>query len=275
MSTKGITRDEYMSRLRRFRIENPTLEDMAAICPHLTPEQAVRAFTGVKVRAFTGVKEEGNYVACPPVLVKRGFQIFSFYKYPPALNWSYASRTLQSYKDGQKHGDVFLQYTYMEEAMAYGEQHWGDELVLDNWVDYCEIYVQDPSDLDNRDRPKTKAVVYFVINRDLNALINDHGKPESEQYDEAIVKATLNIFEARELKGGRGGYTLFNCAYCGEGLNLTCCPGCGHHFKDDRFLSGGSSPLPPKLVKLLRESGHAFHIDPSEAWKRERARQQR
>lgn len=271
-----ITREEYMTRLRRLPIKNPTPEDMAIVCPHLTPEQAVEAFTS----------EEGNgYVACPPVLIKNGFQVVLFGEgwedkvwgktYPPALRSAFASRTLKSYKDGKPHGDVFTKSQYMDEAMVYAAKRWEDHLILDDWVSCINFYVQDPSDLNERQSPKTKAVVYVTTNRGWSDIINDHSKPESQMIDEALVIVTLDPFEGCEIKGGRGSYTESNCAYCGAGLGLTGCNGCGFSFSDDHMRCGWSTPLPSKIVALLEEHGHVFKKDPHEAWAKERERWQR
>lgn len=234
-----ITREEYIARLKKLPIENPTPEDMAFVCPHLTLEQAVEAFTS---------EESSGYVACPSVLIKNGFQIVCLSKgfederfgetYPPTLSSAFAGRTLSSYKDGKPHGDVFTKYRCMDEAMLYAAMDWGKHLILDDWVSYIVFYVQDPSDLNERQSPKTKAVVYATTKREWNDIINDHSKPKSQVINEALVIVTLDPFEGHEIKGGRGGYTEFNCAYCGAGLGLTGCDGCGFKFRDDHARSG-------------------------------------
>ncbi len=283
-----MNRAEYRSLLGQLPIKNPTAEDMARLCPHLTQEQAVEAFT-------TG----SGYVACPPLRIRGAFQIISYRKewvekvkisrvkdgeedasvtgnknHPPRLQYAYASRTVRSYADGKPHGDLLTEYQYMKEAMAFAEANWGDELILDDWESVVSFYVQDPTDLVNdryhRDYPRTKAVLYVTLSRDLNKIINDHSKPESVLFDEAIAQMTLDDHVWNELKGGRGGFTEFNCAHCGAGLLLSSCTGCGHRFRDDHFRSGWHTPLSPKMVAFLRESGHEFAIDPEVAWEKER-----
>jgi len=278
-----ITRGGYLDRLRNLPIENPTPEDMATICPHLTLEQAVAAFT---------TKEHSNYVACPPIKIKGAFQIVSLSEewveevkvhrqgdpnvvegkktHPPALRYAFACRTPASYANGKSHEDAFTEYAHMEEAIAYAEENWGDELILDDWIDYVRMYVQDPSDLDECESPKTKAVVHLTTYRGWNTIINDHGKPESVVINDAIAVMTLDPFEAYEVKGGRGGYTEFNCAYCGGGLGLNHCHSCGQQFRDDYFRCGWYTPIPQKIVELLEESGHIFQMDPMIARRRER-----
>lgn len=268
-----VTREEYLERLGNLPIKNPTREDMMAICPHLSEEQVVAV--------FTPEKEGGSaYVACPPIRIRGGFQVVAFYSgwedrhtdeiHPPALRHAFTGRTLQSYADGKSHGDIFGEYPHMEEAIAYAEEHWGDQLILDDWVGFAKIYMQDPSDLDARGYPKTKAVVHFTTNRGWNEIVNDRSQPQSVLLDNAIVVATLNPFEGNELKGGRGGaIDSFNCAYCGGGLFLDHCNGCEQRFRDDHFRSGWSTPLPPKIVELFEGAGHVFQIDPAIARQKE------
>lgn len=281
---------EYRSILGRLPIKCPTPEDMAMLCPHLTEKQAVRAFTS------------GNgYVACPPLRVRHGFQIVTYSaewveqitasrvnegeidasvtgtkNHPAQLRWSYAGRTRKSYADGKSHGDLFTHYKQMDRAMKFAEDNWGDELILDDWTDVLIIYVQDPTDLVNdryhHDYPRTKAALGVMLNRPLNDIKNDYSKPESVLFDEAIAELTVDPHIWHELKGGRGQYTDFNCAYCGAGLSLAACTGCHNSFRDDGMRCGWSTPLSPKMVAFLREHGHEFGIDPEVAWTAERER---
>lgn len=270
-----MTKEEYRSILGRLPIKSPTPEDMSMLCPHLKPEDAVKAFT-------KGI----GYVACPPLVVRDSFQIISYRKewmetvkvsrvkddvedasvsgvknHPARLEWSYAGRSSSTYLN-------------MDEAMKFAEDNWGDQLILDTWKSVVEIYVQDPTDLVNdryhTDYPRTKAILRLMLGRDFNTIINDHTKPCSELLDDAIVAMTLDEVEWHEYKGGRGGYTEFNCANCGAGLSLTGCPGCGHRFGDDQFRCGWYTPLSRKMIAFLQASGHHFPVDPEIALSKER-----
>lgn len=280
---------EYRSLLGQLPIKSPTLQDMARLCPHLTADEAAEAFT-----------TDSGYVACPPLRIRHGFEIVSYHKewveeisvlrvkdgiqdvsvtgtknHPARLDWSYASRTRESYADGKSHGDAFSLYKHMDKAMKFAEDNWGDELILDDWVSVVEIYVQDPTDLVNdryhQDYPRTKAILRVALGRDFDAIIHDRSKPQSELFDEAISQMTLDHVVWHELKGGRGGYMEFNCAHCGAGLSLSSCTGCGHRFCDDQFRCGWSTPLSRKMVAFLRDNGHVFKVDPEVAWARERS----
>jgi hypothetical protein len=257
---------------------------MAMLCPHLTEQEAVKAF-----------KSGNGSVACPSIHVYQAFQVVSYHaeyveeikewrketrvvvgqkNHPAMLRRAFASRTEKSYADGMSHGDLFHRYPAMFQAMSFAEHNWGSELVLDNWVDVGQIYVQDPTDLVNdayhHNDPRTKAALYITLNRGRNKMLNDHVKPTSELFDEAIVEMTLDSILWSELKGGRGSFIDFNCAHCGSGLALDHCPGCGYRFTDDherRFLG---TPLSRKMVRFLRENGREFKIDPEIAWRNER-----
>lgn len=263
---------EYRSIIGLLPIKNPTPDVMALLCPHLTKEEAVEAFTVGK-----------GYVACPSLRVHHSFQVINYSKeyvfgrknQPARLNYSFAQRTLESYADGKLHGDVIsLNYPFIERAMKFSEDNWGEELILDNWIDVVNINVQDPTDLVNdcslRNYPRTKAVIQVALNRRFNDIINDHSKPESELLDEAIVHIADDSIIQHEIKGGRGGYTEYNCAHCGAGLSLTKCTGCGHSYSDDFFRCGWDTPLPAKVVAFLHELGHGFAIDPEIARVKER-----
>ena len=235
---------------------------MAMICPHLTQEQAVHAFT-------TG----NGAVAAPPLRVRGTLQILCYHRgsveevkglvdgkystirtknHPPLLFRSSATSA-----DNTPH---------TAEARQFAEDNWGDKLVNDTWTEVVLFNVEDPTDLVNdryhTDQPRTKAILYIALNREINTLINDKSKPESELFDEAIVEMTLDVAVWDEIRGGRGGYAEYNCAHCGDGLNLSFCSGCGHKFKDNFFRKGWHTPLSRRMVKFLRDNRHEFAVDP-------------
>jgi len=264
-----MTKQEYRAVLGRLPIVNPTPADMAAVCPHLTEEQAVVAFNS------------GNgCVACPPLRVRGAFHVVSFYcsrkeqpnsYYPPKLLHSRARRTPE-YASGKSHGDIFGTYAHILEATRFAEENWGEDLIPDTWESVLSICVEDPSDLRPGANlyvdtigmyPKTKVVLGVCLGRELDVLINEHHKPESLILDDAIVEMTVDGFVWAELYGDRGGYEYFNCALCGSGLDLTSCPGCGHTFADDHHRMGGCPPLSPKMIKFLLDNGHVFTKDPA------------
>lgn len=279
-----ITREEYLQALTLVAtrgIENPTEEDLVKVTPHLTDTQ--------RSDAFTPKNEESGpaYVAVPPVLIRRGYNVVSYRPEPltlsdgriapPSLDYAFASRTPESYADRKKHGDVFYNMPHQEEAMKFAKKHWGSRLVTDNWNYFTTMYVQDPTDLypkeagwGSAETPKTKFVIYYTSYRDGSDMANDHSKPQSEIVNENVAIATLNPVEGSEIKGGRGGWTEFQCAHCAGGLDLTECTNCGNKFRDDYMRSGHITPISPKLVQLLEEAGHTFKMSPTIAWEREK-----
>lgn len=253
----------YRAALSRLPIQNPTEDDMAALCPHLTKEQAVGAFMSCN-----------GYVVCPPLRVQGAFHALSYMReqeggegiVPPTLSLSFTGRTRASYTNDAVNSDIFNDHPGIAEATEYAEANWSSELVSDTWTTVLTIYVQDPTKLTQRGDPMTKAALHVTLNRELNEIINDYTRPQSQQFDDAIIEMTLDEMVWRELRGGRGGYTDYSCAYCGSGLSLSECNGCGHKFKDDYFRCGWSTPLSKKMVELLRQSGHVFKQDPEIAW---------
>ena len=262
----SMKRQEYDDVLSRLPIENPTSEDMAIVCPHLTEKQAVAAFNNDK-----------GYVACPSLRIRGGFQVVSFHKesdeQSPILMLSSVGRTSQFYEGDQSH-DVFYKYKYMDEAMKFAENNWGDELILDTWEAVLQIYIQDPSKLVDvgfiENQPKQIAVLFVALNRSLKDIRKDHSYPESKLLDEAILEMTLDIKIGNEIKGERRGDIENNCAYCGYGLGLNLCRCCGHKFRDDKIRTGWGTPLSPKMVKFLQQNGHRFGQDPNIALNKER-----
>jgi len=129
-----------------------------------------------------------------------------------------------------------------------------------------EILLQDPTNLDELSFPRLVKKVYLYLNRDLNQIINDPSKPESELINEAIIAIgfDLNAY-------GRGVLIMYFCSHCGGGLGLRVCYGCGSEFKDDGWRSGCNTSLPQKVVAFLQENGHQFGIDPEVARGKEHA----
>ncbi len=262
-------KEGYRAALGRLPIENPTEDDMAALCPHLTREQAIAAFTG----------GEKGYMACPPLRIRGAFQIVSFtdafidplhesgpQPYPPQLTYLFASRTPRSYADGQSHGNTCTGYKHMAEAIAYAERVWDDELIIDAWTDVSEFIIQDPTDLTPSGYPKTKAMLYVCFDRKLGDLLDSPTQPLSILIDEAVTEMTLDKHVHYELKGYRGGGTEFNCAHCGGGLGLSSCYGCGLRYTDNKTRGSTDIPLTRKMVDFLQANGHVFGQEPEIAW---------
>jgi hypothetical protein len=260
-----MTRDQYLEALRAAQyIKNPTEEQMLSVCPHLTREQAIGTLTA----------SDGHIVALPPLKIRGSFRLAWYFPhfrhdgcdFETSFQGGQASkRTLESYADGMPHGDVFGDAPFMEQAMAYAEEHWPEELVLDDWVDYQLVHVQDPTDLVRgslNPTPRTKFAIGLGLNRSWNDVHDDGSVPRVQQWDDAISITSLDPLVSEEFRGGRGGASSYNCARCGGGLGLTTCHGCKVSFPRDNYRQGGNTPLPAKLINLLRDNGHEFALNP-------------
>lgn len=133
---------------------------------------------------------------------------------------------------------------------------------------YCTFVIEDPTDL-KKGYPKTTHELHVLFNRDFNDLMSDRLAPSSVNFDNAIVEMTLDKEKARELRGSMVGFTEYNCAHCGAGLSLRGCNSCGHEFKDDHFRCGWNTPLSPKMIAHLEQSGHKFVVSTDVAQKAE------
>ena len=274
-----MAKEKLTEMLRILPIHKPDVDQVRDLFPHLSSDEIQEVLT-------IGEKGRSNYVAVPSLRVNGAFQIVTFnpeYKNdkdgkvtPVRLSWSYAGRTRESYAGGRSHEDVFPPYKHMDKAIAFARDNWGSDLVLDDWVDFVEVYVQDPTDLHkssfSQGSPKTKAVVRFTTIRSWSEIINDHSKPESQVIDDVIAQITTDYLIARELKGGRGGHTEFNCTYDGAGLGLSGCGEWGNTFKDDQMRCGWNTPLPSKVADYLIAKGFQFGQDPAVARQKEAQR---
>lgn len=241
---------EYRKLLGLLPIWEPTVDDLVRLCPHLTRKQAEEAFNQGDVD-----------IACPNLRVRGQFQIITLKTddagTPLVLEWVYTGKV----SDDDR-------YDYTKEAVKFAEENWGNELIYDNWETVTEIFVQDPTDIiisgTGAGGPKTAELLYVCFNRSWQEMSNN-----SLNMDNAIVQMTLDEHVWHELRGGRGGHSLWNCAYCGSGLSLNGCYGCGHSFKDDGARGGWGTPLSRKMVEYLQNHGHVFRQDPEIVWKKE------
>jgi hypothetical protein len=268
----------YSEALRSLKVvENPSVEDIVAITPHLSVEQREAALHPPD----GGIS---SYFAVPPVRVRYAFWtvcLETFSGRAPRLGLYDAPHTARSYAHDAPDDVMYGKVLFQDEAIAYAEEHWAEQLIMSNWQDGGLVYLQDPSDLYERDsmfrkRPKTKAVVYYTTDRKLHEIWNDISTPESEIWGSSLVQFTTDHIFGREILGRKHSrHYDFNCAYCSYGLGLSGCDNCGFNFPDDGIRTGWSTPLPEQMVTRLIESGHRFQMDPAIAREREREKWQR
>jgi len=155
-----------------------------------------------------------------------------------------------------------LNFPFMAEAVAYAEEHWPEELILDDWKGVRNVLLDDLSKLNNLGRPHTMFTGVVTLSRDWNDLTDDDTKPLVELFDDAIGIFSTDQFISSELWGGRGGGSMYYCAHCGGCLGVKKCTACGMTFSDDGYRTGWGIPMPPKLIKQFRDRGHQFALDP-------------
>lgn len=268
-----MTKLDYERMLRQLPIDNPKCSDLRALFPHLSTQEIGEVLTPQGERGT-------NSVSTPPLRVGDFFQVLDFV-------WGYKKRdgSVMEPELRVNHGyKMSTEFSHQDKARAYAREYWGDDLVVDNWVDFSVIYVQDPSDLAElrpenfasvavaaresipflaKGFPKTKARVYFTMSRDWNAILNDHSRPRSKLIDDAVLEMTLDPLVVQELKGRRPMPTeWYNCALDGSGLNVRGCGECGNKFMDDNYRTGWDTPIPRKLTELLVSSDFQFRQDP-------------
>lgn len=251
-----MSKEKLIEMLRSLPIYKPKVDQVKDLFPHLTIDEIKEVLT-------IGGERRSNYVAIPPLRIDGAFQIVSFNpkyksdkgKVPVRLSWSNTGRTRESYADGRSRDDVFHPYKHMEKAITFARQNWACDLVLDDWVDFIEIHILDPTDLHKFSvlQESTKAVVSFTTTRPWSDIINDHSKPKSQVIDDAIAQITTDYLIAAELKGTRGGYIEFTS-------------------RDDQLSCSRETPLPSKINNYLIAQGFRFRQDPAIARQKEAQR---
>lgn len=257
-----MKRDAYREALRQLPINNPTIEDVQSIAPHLSAEQIERH--------ILGTKNDWVYIAVPSLRIRNAYMSICYYKENggnAVLHTPNPGRTHLSYDPP---GPKLNPYIFMDEAMAYAEANWPEALILDTWKGAARFYVADPSDLVDGN-PSGQFVIYATFSRTCFELSHDHSDRQSMLLDSALMEMTLDPLIGEELLAGHPTWVSLNCSVCGSGLHLTKCPVCGSTFKDNKHRAGNSTPLPVKMIQLLQAAGHVFRIDPHRAYVREYA----
>jgi hypothetical protein len=249
-----VNRDEYLRALQSLptTLRCPTVEQLQAICPHLTQEQ-VAAIFGKQCVEFalpSGLVRHSALIGCymPENAIESA---------PPRFWIDKHIRTDQSYADGPPHGRTFTGYRHMQRAMWYAEAHWSKNLILDSWGLCLEIYLVG----DNPDYPgylMAEAQVTLGLHRHAFAMSDASTAPYGQQLDEATVVATANTALGKEIREGHTVLASYNCASCGGGLDRSHCLGCGKKYRDNLVPHVTRHALSPKLIELLRAEGHSF-----------------
>lgn len=226
-------------------IKQPLLTQLRAACPHLSEKQ-VRDLHSAKGRFF---------FALPPAKIRGRIQIGEYYRTPEAHLFIARAHS--------ESADTPHPVLYRNEAVLYAEECWPKELTERTWVESQTIHVLNPAKLSNDGGPSFVANVQVGLTQKWQTILKSR-QQKVEKWDEAIAIATTNVFEGSEIKDDQRNDELYNCAHCGGGLFARACSGCKLTYGGIPTSKSISLPLPPKLVRLLREShGHNFQLDPA------------
>lgn len=241
----ALTLPEYRESLEALvRIEEPTIEQVLAACPY--------QYEGTEQHSHLANGGSG-YLPFPPVLIGDAFQLGYYTPKDWGDRGDPSSFRLDLVAFRQSLGAPANPFnTLIERAVMYGNEHWGDALILGDWQEVLRFYIQDPTDLSVRGHPRTLWEVAV-------GLSSPGSDAQVHSLDDAISFATADPLEVAEMKSERS-HPRYNCSRCGGGLSGICCTGCNVFFREE-LPRGWSTPLPPKVVQLLRGQGHEFDPD--------------
>lgn len=205
---------------------------MQVVMPHLNHGRVQAIDRGKKASQF------GQYVKVPPVRVKGFYHVVCVTETELYYAFSGASNKPDS---------------EAEEAMAYAMNMWCDFLIEDTWTAFVNFILVDPVKTTETGFPSNTGIIYASTRCSLDAALNDHsGKTLEAQLGEY----TFCQIVGKEIKNGRGGFSVWICARCGAGMGLTACTGCGVKVKDDGWrCGGGPATLPHSLLQAAGEAG--------------------
>lgn len=245
-----IERQKYLDFWQRGRVHNLTIKELRLICPYIND---LDFHTLVHYQTITAI-------ALPPVKVKGKYKVavLNRNEYGYELQWMGIGQTIT-------HVD------FAAEAIAYAESMWPEELIETNWVDVQRIDLCNPTHPNPLSgEPGYVASLYVALSYMWNDIETDwaHRSILSRllSWDNAIYFATAIQAEGEELAGEYHQVSLHqNCSLCGGGLALNTCSGCGFTYQS--ITNGWDTPLPPKLVNMLKAEGHQFVLEPERLWR--------
>jgi len=266
-------RDAYRNALYDLLFgEEGTLSMLASVAPHLCEEEVRSILERVG-------KGEDVWVAAPPLRVNWSYIAlcassekpgqFTPRPIPSHLMLVDSVRQQRSYADGVPKGDPHVSSLFEGRAIAYAQQHWGDQLILDTWSSHVSVDFMDCCDVDEHGYPKEVDLAFFVTAADLASLARE-GSPQ--HLNDSIVEVTTCLLAGlHELDGGPrlydrssgSGYHFrcYACSRCGSVLEPEGCPGCRVRFTRKDLALFANQPLrslPQKVIECLLAKGHNF-----------------
>ncbi len=243
----NTARETYIEALTESGlIERPTPKQMLRVCPHLDGGLALNCLVN------------GGKLALPPLKVRGAYRCADYYNiegFPPMFFGGSRSQRVSTHNTAMSRAD----YPGVLAASEYADDHWPEALLEDTWVDYMEVYIQDPAELDDTGTQLTKFVIAVGLSKPWRQVTNLPVREAVQYWDEAIAVASIDALESAELRGDRPRAVEYNCARCGGGLSFRACTACATAFRGNNGpLRGWNVPLPPKLIELLHDNGHVF-----------------
>ncbi|MBP9750417.1 MAG: hypothetical protein KBC95_01075 [Candidatus Peribacteraceae bacterium] len=236
--------------LSQARVENPTIDDIAKISPHLSRQEIAEMIEEMKK------KKKGYYNFFTPHCLIPGATHSLLLERKGGLRYGYCEGA---------HALVRLMNNHQHRAADW---LWSDTPpVIDKWQDAVTIYITR--------WPKHVSSLTIFTDRPWENILNDRRAPSSELIDASIVFINSYRPEREEILGAHNGGVLHNCGACGTGLPHLHeqCAGCGSEstiFCEGRGETLPMKPLAPKICEHLIEHGHVFQIDPAIAREHER-----
>ncbi len=245
--------EQYFEALNGLHVENPALESIKNLFPHLTEKDVAKLLSLQKEGVHT-------FVAVPSLKVKGMAQIVLFepeqYEkstrevLPASIDW--CGSTIEQKKE----------YLFFKEAIAYAQNNWGEKLVEPDWKEFFHFHLHDPSQLDIEGHSSCMEDVCFVTDKNLEELLSDTSKPTSKVLNDAIIEVTNSDLIASELKSKLQRNEFMICANDGSGLTYEHCDTCGYEYNDDNYREIWDLPLPKKIEDFLVNQGYQFQISP-------------
>ncbi len=234
-----MNREDYQTGLRKLPLNNPTLDDLTPLFPHLNKQT---------IEHLLNTTDQQHYIAAPPLQVKGSYQTI-FVNKSTAGQTQFLKSVAGRIAGSHLKRDFFNfpnETPYQKSAMDYAEKNWGEILVPDNWLIYFELEIN-PSHFIGVE--KTVFAAFTTSRNYWDDLENDDSGPKSLLINDSIMQATTSIFVANELRGGRRSlpYTM----------------------RQHRTGIGIRVPFPAKISDLLISEGYQFKEDPAIWRKRE------
>ncbi|MBI5881326.1 hypothetical protein HZB90_04305 [archaeon] len=263
-----MSKEEYVAMLNRLPIDSPTDKHVKALLPYLSANEVSEVL-------FFDRGQISKQIAAPPLRVDGAYHLLSVACHGGVherINWYDVLRTKCSYADPAGRRYIEGSRPYHERAMEFARKNWGDDLTLDDWVDFVELRFVNPFGIEPLN-PGDQSV-FFTATGNFEEIMQDTSFPLSTLLNDYVCEVTTDRILATELRGDRKEKVFYNCAsdggaivYVPERSRLECSE-CNGRF-DGKGIVGSPSSLPEKVSELLLAQGYRFRRNPGLARNRE------